>query len=146
MSRDEYAEDLHAELGYRTAGQREVRQREWFSLRGEADEPLPTPAAFEKAVRALVVKRWKRTHRERTRELNRSWAHANREKANANVQRWRQRRRKAEARVYVCARLGCDVTWCRVPFAVASNARQLYCSASCSNRERKRRARRAGQP
>lgn len=53
QSAAEQAEDLHAELGYRHAGRREVRVREWFSLRGDPGEAAPTPKAFKRLVLQL---------------------------------------------------------------------------------------------
>lgn len=50
---NEHADDLHAELGYRSSGRREVRVREWFSLRGEPTEAAPTPRAFKQLVAQL---------------------------------------------------------------------------------------------
>lgn len=53
-------DDIHAELGYRTAGRREVWQREWFSLRGDPTEPAPTPKDFKKLVARLRTAAWRK--------------------------------------------------------------------------------------
>jgi len=58
--RAEYEEDLHAELGYRLSGRREVAQREWFSLRGDPNEVAPTPKAFKKLVARLRTAAWRK--------------------------------------------------------------------------------------
>jgi hypothetical protein len=65
VSRQEYEEDLHAELGYRTAGRRELSQREWFSLRGEVHEVAPNPKAFEKLIAGLRAKKWAKENPDR---------------------------------------------------------------------------------
>ena len=57
---NEYAEDLHAELGYRTVGQREVSQREWYSLRGDIGEAAPSPQAFKAMAKRLEKLRSRR--------------------------------------------------------------------------------------
>lgn len=139
----EHAEDLHAELGYRTAGQREVRQREWFSLRGEADEPLPTPQAFKRHIDVLRAKRWAKAHPERYLELHRAWARRHSAQEVAKVKRWRHR--KTKARVFVCASRECGVSWCRVPFGRlrGGNMRPKFCSVRCRNREKYLRSKEA---
>ncbi len=129
-SRQEREADLHAELGYRTAGQREVAVREWFSLQGERDEPLPTPRAFEKKILVLRAKKWAKANPERRAEISRAWAHRNAAAKVEQVKRWRHR--KTKEKVFVCATPGCDVSWCRVPFGrLRGNIRPKFCSPSC---------------
>jgi hypothetical protein len=126
-------DDLHAELGYRTAGQREIAMREWYSLQGERGEPLATPRAFESAVAVLRAKRWAKNNPERKREISRSWAHRNAAAKVAQVKRWRHK--KTREKVFVCATPDCNVSWCRVPFGrLRGNMRQKFCSPSCRDR------------
>jgi hypothetical protein len=132
-SREEREKDLHAELGYRTAGQREVSLREWFSLQGEKGEPLATPKAFASAIAVLRAKRWAKNNPERKAEISRRWAHAHAAEKVVQVKRWRHR--KTKARVFVCASPECDVSWCRVPSGrLHGNIRIKFCSARCRNR------------
>lgn len=145
MRSAEHAEDLHAELGYRTTGQREVRQREWFSLRGEANEPLPTPDAFKRHIDVLRAKRWAKANPERSRELKRAWAGRHVAQEVAKVKRWRHRRTKEK--VFVCATPGCEVSWCRVPFGkLRGNMRMKYCSPICRGRAKYRREHPTAKP
>lgn len=133
----ERAEDLHAELGYRLTGAKEVRQREWFALRGDPDEAAPTPRAFAKLVESLRNKKyWRAKSREQRQAIHasrRRWADEHRaaylaivRRRNAKVKatprlyakkiaaqkarRDQEKRRRREATVYTCQ--GCGATWC----------------------------------
>ena len=128
----EHAENLHAELGYRTSGQREVRQREWFSLRGDANEPLPTPKAFAAMVNRLRVKKWVRENREKhnakTRRFQAKPGIRDRMNRQQNV-----RRRKAgqfSMDVHTCP--VCQAKWCKVPWV--RGVARIFCGQNCQKR------------
>lgn len=112
----EHAEDLHAELGYRTTGQREIRQREWFSLRGEASEPIPTPREFAKVVNRLRAKKWAKENPERRKEIARRYYQKPDKKARQlelAAKRYKARQR-TEARVFTCRE--CSAEFCKAPW------------------------------
>lgn len=102
--RAERAADLHAELGYRTSGLREIKQRDWFSLRGDPNEPLPTPAKFDSLVRRLYAKKWKEAHPDRWRAYRlKHEAKPSRKAARVEKERRRRLRRKAAGLCISCA-------------------------------------------
>lgn len=55
----ELADKLHAELGYRSAGLRELSMREWASLRDDTDAFAKTPAEFERLIGRLRGKAYR---------------------------------------------------------------------------------------
>ncbi len=135
MSRAEYEEDLHAELGYRTAGRRELSQREWFSLRGDANEVAPNPKAFAKLVAGLRVKKWVRANPEKRKAIANRYAH----KPGiipAMIEKARQRRAKAfkaEATAIVCKECGAE--FCPVSARWRSgNRKREFCTINCTAR------------
>lgn len=138
--RSEYAEDLHAELGYRTTGQREVRAREWFSLRGEANEPLSTPKAFEKKIATLRATKWAKENPERRKtNANRYANKPENSKHSVDLARERrQQRHRGEAKVFTCADVDCRLQWCLVPWAKRGGRPQRFCSATCCARAKYR--------
>ena len=144
----EHTEDLHAELGYRTAGQREVRQREWFSLRGNADEPLPTPKAFTRKVAVLRAVKWNREHRERHREHANRYAlkPENSKRSIDNARERRHRQHRKEAKVYTCAADDCRLQWCLVPWARCGGRAMRFCSQACCARAKYRRTHPGAKP
>lgn len=138
MSRAEYEEDLQAELGYRTAGRREIAQREWFSLRGEAGEIAPNPKAFAKLVNVLRVTKWAKANPEKRKVI------ANRYAAKPGVsshQAAMSKKRRHEAfhaaaPVIVCAE--CGVAFCPIAPPRGGKPRK-YCTVACMLRERYQR-------
>jgi hypothetical protein len=77
--KDEHAEDLHAELGYRTTGRREIAQREWFSLRGDVGEVAPNPKAFKVLAKRLEKLRSRRKKPEKYRAATLAYYAAHKE-------------------------------------------------------------------
>jgi hypothetical protein len=62
VARDrEDQEKLDAELGYSVRGEREVKLREWFSLREEGERA----GDFDRKVAVLRAKKWAKEHPER---------------------------------------------------------------------------------
>jgi len=55
MRSSDAAERRAAESGYRYVGERELREREWADLRGDADEIAPDPESFEKLCALLAA-------------------------------------------------------------------------------------------
>jgi len=144
----EHAEDLHAELGYRTAGQREVRQREWFTLRGEADEPLPTPKAFARKIAVLRAVKWQRENPERRKVIANRYAQKP-ENAKHSIDLARERRQRAHreaAEVFTCATADCGAQFCLVPWAKRGGRPQRFCSGACQARHRYRELHPAAKP
>jgi hypothetical protein len=145
MSRDDYEEDLHAELGYRTAGRREISQREWFSLRGEVGEAAPNPKAFDALINRLRVKKWAKENPERQRSRNLRYAlkPQNSARNSANARKRRRARFVKDARVIVCA--DCGVEFCEAK--PRGGLPRRFCSDVCGTRAVQRERRRAsGQP
>lgn len=136
-SRQEREEDLHAELGYRTAGHREVSLREWFSLRGEKDEPLPTPKAFAVAVNRLRALKWARENRERHYANIARYQAQPRVRARSNEKQTERRRERYGARpdvLFSCEE--CGVQWCKTPWV--RGPRRRFCGQNCQKRARNR--------
>jgi hypothetical protein len=145
LSRDEYENDLQAELGYRTAGRRELSQREWFSLRGEPGEAAPNPKAFDALVNRLRVKKWQKENPDKHRIASLRYALTPRgRQVNAGNARKRRRARFiADARVIVCA--DCGVQFCEAK--PRGGVPRRFCSDVCGTRFVQRERRRAaGQP
>lgn len=139
-SRQEREEDLHAELGYRTAGQREVSLREWFSLRGSAEEPLPTPKAFERKIAVLRAVKWQRENPERRKAIANRYARKP-ENAKHSIDLARERRHRARreaAEVITCATADCGAQFCLVPWAKRCGLPPRFCSVACQARHRYR--------
>jgi hypothetical protein len=124
-------EKLDAERGYQVRGEKEVRLREWFSLR-EADGG---PKEFGRLVDRLRARKWAKENPSRRLQIGRSWAARNRARETARVRDWRHR--KTREQVTTCANRECDVQWCPVPGGnLRGNKRRIYCSQTCFNRER----------
>lgn len=130
----EDAEAIDAERGYSVRGEREVRLRDWFSLR-EADGG---PKEFAKLLVRLRTKKWIRDNPAKAAESRANWGRRNQARLHAITR----------AVVFVCASRECDVAWCRVPSGSRyGNARPVYCSQECFNRERYlRRIARSARP
>lgn len=142
MSRLEYEEDLHAELGYRTAGRREIYQREWFSLRGTPDEAAPTPKAFDALVNRLRVKKWAKENPEKRKVIANRYAlkPENLDKSLAGARRRRRARFIATNPVVTC--VGCGVEFCPTKPPRGGHPRR-FCTDLCSARHLQRNQRRA---
>lgn len=141
MSRAEYEEDLHSELGYRTAGRREISQREWFSLRGTPDEAAPTPKAFHALVNRLRVKKWVKDNPEKRKAIaNRYAAKPGVVARIVNLARQRRAARfRAEAKVITCDE--CGAQFCLV-FPQRGNRPRRFCDVNCTARAWQRKKRR----
>lgn len=137
----EYQEDLHAELGYRTAGRREIAQREWFSLRGEADEAAPTPKAFDALVNRLRVKKWTAENPDKRAAIARRY-YAKPHVTERQLALARKRRFDAwiaAGPTRACAE--CCVEFC--PIAPKRGIERKFCTTNCEARQHQRRRRRA---
>jgi len=147
LSRDQNVEDLHAELGYRTAGQREVRQREWFSLQGDKDEPIRTPREFATVVNRLRVLKWVRENRDKHNAKVRRYQAKPGVRKHLNELQNERRRKSYGTRVEVLACAECGAQWCKVPWV--RGKRRVFCGQNCQKRAWSRAvepARRAVQP
>lgn len=157
MSREEDREEIEAELGYRVRGEREVRLREWFSLREEGE----TPRQFDLLVKALRARKyWKTASPERKARAiayRRRWALAHPEATAAAVAKCKRRRRKlrtpaflreeaarkakrkaeliarhAEA-IFTCTR--CGAQWCSALYVPLPKLfKPKYCGNACRGR------------
>lgn len=133
-TREEHAEDLQAELGYREAGAKEVALREWYSLVGSSDEPAPTPKAFTKLVHRLYNQKWREANPEAQRAI---W---NRYRKTPEAKKRRSRtqheatvaRQRAAARAHKCAQCGAE--WCRVPGTYHGGRVPKFCTQKCQDR------------
>lgn len=138
MNASEYEEDLHAELGYRTTGRRELAQREWFSLRGEVGEAAPSPKAFKKLINVLRATKWIRENRERfnARSAKRMRDRPAEVKRAAMAEQNEKRRAayRANPRVIVCKE--CGAAFCRVPWAQSRGVPAKFCGPRCRWRHR----------
>jgi hypothetical protein len=135
-SRQEREEDLHAELGYRTAGQREVAVREWFSLQGEKGEPIPTPREFAKVVNRLRVKKWIRENRKRHNAKVMRYQSKPGVRQHMNEMQNERRRKSYGERAEVLACKECGVEWCKAPWV--RGVRRIFCGQNCQKRARHR--------
>ena len=138
-SRQEREEDLHAELGYRTAGQREVRQREWFSLRGDPNEPIPTPGEFAKVVDRLRVVRWQKANPEKKRAKALRYYYKPDKKARQQAyakkryqEKSRDERKRVPARIFVCRE--CQAEFCKAPWS--RGPAPVFCREACYSRNK----------
>lgn len=146
----EQREDIAAERGYRELGEREVRQREWFSLRGDPREIAPTPRSFKRLVVSLqwqakpahkkaaiyaARRRWAADHPDAHRRI---WRRRNAKVRLtpdlylAKLAAQRQRRANGKAArlagtTFVCLR--CEVAWC--PVGRIPSRRPRWCSGRC---------------
>ena len=131
MSYDaEDLERLDAERGYSERGEREVRLREWFSLR---DENGAGPKEFEKVVNRLRVKKWVKENPERRQAIALRYARKPESKARQRelgVKRRRARWIAAKSHV-TCA--GCGVEFCSV-VAARGNVGRKFCTDNCQAR------------
>jgi hypothetical protein len=139
MNRED-REKVDAELGYRTAGARELSLRDWMTLLGDADEPAPTPRAFKKLTDRLRAKNWYHTHKadddagerkERNNARARAWTKANRSLCNKRQNKRRRAIWKAKAGAGIhCG--DCGVWFCEA--RPRKGPRRLFCSRACQNR------------
>jgi hypothetical protein len=126
----EDVEAMEAERGYSVRSTREVRLREWFSLREEGE----APGDFKRLVDVLRAKKWAKANPERYLEIHRLSDRRHRSEALVRVKNWRHAR--IRSLVFTCASRECDVQWCRVPGGqLRGNKRPIYCSSACFNRE-----------
>lgn len=138
-SRAEREEDLHAELGYRTAGQREVRQREWFSLRGKPGEPIATPREFAKVVNRLRVLKWQKANPQKKRANGLKYSRKPEKRSRQltlSAKRYQERRReerqRADAVVFTCRE--CEVMFCKAPWTKGPSPN--FCQNACYQRNK----------
>lgn len=133
-------EAIDAELGYSVRGEREVRLREWFSLREDGERA----GDFDRLVSNLRAKKWAKENPGRRLEIGRKWDRGHRAEATVRVRAWRHTRTKGK--VFMCSNRECDVQWCRVPGGnLRGNKRAIYCSPRCFNRERYLRTKTAAE-
>ena len=134
-----------AELGYRTAGARELGLRDWMSMQGEPGEAAPSPKAFQSLINVLRAKKWAKANPVRRLEILRSYGKRHRAKETVRVKAWRHAR--IRALVVTCGNPECGGQWCCVPGGQHRGRRILYCSPGCFNRARYLRAKnRAARP
>jgi len=164
----EEQEKADAELGYSVRGEREVRLREWMSVREEGE----APGDFDRLVGRLRQRKyWKNmapASKARIRAYRKQWAAENKERYQAAVNRCKRQRRKLKtpgfvremearralrlqeriarhaAAVFVC--VVCGAQWCasllkELPRAHAPK----YCTQTCRSRAGYLRARAAGK-
>lgn len=165
----ELQESREAEQGYGEIGARELRLREWASLRGERDEPAPTPLAFKRLVWRLQAKKyWRAKNPESKAKIiayRKAWAEVHKEQYRAAVNAAKRRRRahpeiraeeaaekrarravktraRRDATVYSCA--VCGVQWSPVGGRLPSRPPK-YCTQPCRSRANYRRGRAQGK-
>lgn len=141
MSLLEYEKDLHAELGYRTAGRREVSQREWFSLRGNHDEVAPNPKAFKKLVARLRVKKWVSENPEKRRTIANRYAAKSGVIARITELSRKRARDKFRAAGLVVTCEECGSRFCPI-FPQRGNRPRRFCDINCTARAWQRARRR----
>lgn len=150
-----------AEQGYSVRGEREVRMREWFSLREHGEGPRD----FKRLVWALQQRRaWAKKAPERKARIfayRKKWAKEHPETARdwkrrgraAQAPWWqKQLARKREKFAEVSAKrravpwtcVVCGVQWCTVG-RLPAGFKPKYCSQSCRGRAAYQRAKKAGK-
>ena len=170
--RSEAEEDRAAELGYRTAGARELAMRDWLSLQGERGEVAASPRDFKRLVWRLQQRKyWKAKPADRKRriqEYRRQWALAHAEAVRKSAIKCKRRRRrlktpgfiremaarkakrKAEqfqrraSTVFAC--VVCGAEWCIAPpRELPKGQKPKYCSQPCRSRANWLRSKAAGK-
>lgn len=117
-------EKRDAELGYSVRGEREVRLREWFSLREQGEGPRD----FPKLINRLRVKKWAKAN------PGKRLAIANRYARRPDVQarsleldkKRRRKRHRQRGQVFVCELDYCRAEFCRMP--CIKGPRPRFCS------------------
>jgi hypothetical protein len=138
MARDsELEEERAAELGYRTAGAREVALRDWFSVQVEGEKA----GDFEKLVNRLRVKKWTKANPERKKQHARRYYHSSPEIGRRQTARARQRRLERHRAKPPVSCASCGVLFCNVH--PKRGIQRRYCTNACEARAHQAAARRA---
>ena len=150
-------EAIDAELGYSVRGEREVKHREWFSLREEGEGPR----TFKLLIKALQARRyWREASPERRARMvayRKQWAAEHPEAVKKAVQECKRRQRKAKtpaflrevankrarrrrelverhaSAVYTCT--VCGAQWCTaLHVQLPKKFKPKYCGSTCRGR------------
>jgi len=120
-----------AELGYRSAGARELALRDWMALRGDPDEVAPTPRDFAVLVNRLRASKWAKDNPAKANARSVRWQKQHRDKVRAAA------RRRLFKKWIATAGKGIACVCCGVLFCEARPRRgrgRKFCTRACHNR------------
>jgi hypothetical protein len=123
-------EDIDAELGYSVRGERDVRLRDWMSLRGEDGEAARSPREFEALVNRLRAKKWANENPERRRAIANRYALKPENMARSIANARKRRLERVRGRVVACG--DCGAEFCQV--RPKRGIQRAFCSVNCQAR------------